>query len=145
MWLKKNGKMLNLLYKIDILYKMNKEYVYLLSAIILVLLDGIYLNLIKSYFKNQIKTVQGSDMTINFTAAILCYVFLIFGLNYFVISKGKSVTDAFLLGLTIYAVYELTNKALFTKWAWLTVLMDTLWGGILFALTTMIIRFAIIR
>ena len=30
--------------------------------------------------------------------------------------------------------------SLFTKWSWLTVIMDTLWGGILFALTTSIVK-----
>jgi len=47
--------------------------------------------------------------------------------------------DAFLLGLTIYAVYELTSMALLKKWSWLTVIMDTTWGGILFGLTTYLV------
>ena len=33
-------------------------------------------------------------------------------------------------------VYETTNKAIFNKWTWSTVLIDGLWGGILFGLTT---------
>lgn len=116
-----------------------KQVAYLLTAIVLVVLDSIYLHLINPYFNKQIKLVQQTDITIDFTAAILCYVFLIFGLNYFIIGQHKSATDAFLLGLTIYAVYELTNKALLKKWSWFTVLMDTLWGGILFSLTTLVV------
>jgi uncharacterized membrane protein len=50
------------------------------------------------------------------------------------------VNEAFLLGIVIYGVYETTNYALFKNWSILTVFMDTLWGGILFASTCYIIN-----
>jgi uncharacterized membrane protein len=112
----------------------------LISAIIFVVLDSIYLNLIKDYFVKQINLVQKSPIKIDFLAILLCYIFLIFGINYFIIQPKRSIQDAFILGIIIYGVYETTNKALLTKWSWLTVIMDTLWGGILFALTTYIIK-----
>jgi uncharacterized membrane protein len=111
----------------------------LVSAIVFVFIDSIYLNLISNYFTNQIKSVQGSPIKMNFLATLLCYIFLIFGINYFIIKPNRSIQDAFLLGLVIYGVFETTNMALFSKWSWLTVIMDTLWGGILFALTTYIV------
>lgn len=119
--------------------KKANQMTYLLAAILLVVLDSVYLNLVKQYYNYQIKSVQGSDLKINLLAAVLCYVFLVFGLNYFIIRENKSVKDAFLLGLTIYAVYELTSMALLKKWFWFTVIMDTTWGGILFALTTYLV------
>ena len=112
----------------------------LISAILFVVLDSIYLNLIKDYFSKQINLVQKSPIKLDFLAILLCYIFLIFGINYFIIQPNRSIQDAFILGIIIYGVYELTNKALLTKWSWLTVIMDTLWGGILFALTTYIIK-----
>ena len=112
----------------------------LITAIIFVVLDSIYLNLIKDYFVKQINLVQGSPIKIDFLAILLCYIFLIFGINYFIIQPNRSIQDAFILGIIIYGVYETTNKALLTKWSWLTVIMDTLWGGILFALTTYLIK-----
>jgi len=115
------------------------NFLLLLSAIIFVAIDFIYINLIKNYFKNQIEKVQNSPMKVNLFAAMLCYIFLIFALNYFIIQPKKSVSDAFLLGILIYGVYETTNYALFTKWSFLTVVIDTLWGGTLFALTAFII------
>ena len=75
-------------------------------------------------------------MRVNLGAAVATYIFLIFGLNYFILQKNASVTDAFFLGLVIYAVFELTNMALFSKWSLMPVLIDSTWGGILFALTT---------
>ena len=62
------------------------------------------------------------------------------GLNYFIIKPKRSISDAFLLGLVIYGTYETTNWAIFTKWSIQTVIIDTLWGGTLFALTAFIVR-----
>jgi uncharacterized membrane protein len=113
----------------------------LISAIVFIATDSIYLTVMKEYFQKQIQHVQGSSITMNFLGAALCYVFLIVGLNYFIIKPKKSVSDAFLLGLVIYGVYETTNYALLKNWSLLTVFLDTLWGGILFAFTTYIVNF----
>jgi uncharacterized membrane protein len=98
------------------------------------------LKVIKDYFINQIVRVQGSQPKINYLGAALCYIFLIVGINYFIIKPKKSVNDAFLLGIVIYGVYETTNYALFKEWSMLTVIIDTLWGGLLFASTTYIVN-----
>ncbi len=115
------------------------DFTLLISAIVFITIDSFYLNSMKGYFEKQIQDVQGSPLKINYMGAALCYLFLIIGLNYFIIKPKKSVQDAFLLGLVIYGVYETTNYALFKKWSLLTVFIDTLWGGILFALTTYIV------
>jgi len=112
---------------------------FLISAILFVVIDFVYLNFMKTYFENQVKKVQGSQIQFNFLGAILCYIFLIFGLNYFIIKSKKSPYDAFLLGILIYGVFETTNYALFKNWSILTVILDTLWGGALFAIVTFII------
>jgi len=114
---------------------------YIASSIILVLVDYIYLSIIKDFFGNQIKKVQGVPMKVNLVGAILCYIILVLGINYFIIYQNKSILDAFLLGLLIYGVYETTNYALFSNWSVSTVIIDTLWGGILFALTTYLTRY----
>jgi uncharacterized membrane protein len=112
----------------------------LVSAIILVCLDAVYLNFFKGYFGKQVQAIQGSKIEFNYLAAIICYIFLIIGLNYFIIRPRRSVNDAFLLGIVIYGVYETTNWAIFKNWSVLSVILDTLWGGIAFALTTFIVN-----
>ena len=62
----------------------------LVSAIVFVVIDSIYLTSISNYFNNQIKLVQGSPIKMNFLATLLCYIFLIFGINYFIIKRIKS-------------------------------------------------------
>jgi uncharacterized membrane protein len=119
---------------------MNKYFFIITSAFVLLIIDFLYLNLIKNYFYKQIRLVQGTNPTINIFGVILCYIFLVFGLNYFILNKNKSVLDAFLLGIITYGVYETTNYSLLRNWSMITVIMDTLWGGILFALTTFIMK-----
>lgn len=116
------------------------NFLFLVSPIIFVVIDFIYLNVIKSYFDNQIKKIQGSAIQINYLGVALCYIFLIIGINYFIIKPRRSTSDAFLLGIIIYGVYETTNLALLKDWSILTVIIDTLWGGFLFAATTYIVN-----
>jgi uncharacterized membrane protein len=111
----------------------------LVSALGLVAIDFAYLSAIKGHFERQIAAVQGSPLRINLFGAVVTYVFLIFGLNYFIIRPGRSAQDAFLLGLVVYGVYEFTNLALLSKWQLFTAVTDTLWGGALFYLTTRLV------
>lgn len=112
----------------------------LISAIILISIDFVYLNVMKGYFAEQIKKVQGTPVKVNYLGTAICYIFLITGLNYFIIKPNRSINEAFLLGLVIYGVYETTNYALFSNWSLFSVFIDTLWGGLLFASTTFIVN-----
>jgi uncharacterized membrane protein len=120
---------------------MKEIYKILLISIIFIGLDFIYLSSIRDLFDSQIKLVQGKGIKINLLAAFLCYISLVFGIYYFIIKEKKSIFQAFLLGLVIYTVYEFTNWSLFTDWKLSTVIMDSLWGGVLFMLTTSIIYY----
>lgn len=111
----------------------------LLTAVVFLIIDSIYLNLSAPHFRRIIKNIQGSPLRLNFLATALTYVVLIFGIYYFIIQRKKSIWEAALLGFTIYAVYELTTMATIKKWTWGTVVMDTIWGSILFALTTWVV------
>jgi len=112
----------------------------LLSALLLILIDAVYIYLTTSLFQKTILSIQGSPLQFNIYGAILCYVFLVLGLNYFILNPKKGVMDAFILGIVIYGVFETTNLAILKKWPTYVVIMDTLWGGTLFALTTYIIQ-----
>ncbi len=118
----------------------NQQYKMLVSALGLVAIDFAYLGMIKDYYARQIAAVQGSPMVVNLFGAIVTYVFLIFGLNYFIIQPGRSAQDAFLLGLVVYGVYDFTSLALLSKWQLTTAVIDTLWGGALFYLTTKLVQ-----
>ena len=110
-----------------------------LTSVIFLLLDACYITLTKSAWDIQIASVQRVSMQIRPIGAIVCYILLILGLYYFILRTRRTPLDAFLLGLLIYGVFESTNYAIFKKWEWKIAIMDTLWGGSVFALTTMAI------
>ena len=105
-------------------------------GIIMVLLDSIYLSMIKNHFARQIQFVQGKPMNVSMLPVVITYCILVFGLYYFIIKQGKSVVDAAILGFVIYGVYEFTNKSIIIDWLYFTTIIDVIWGTILFGLTT---------
>jgi uncharacterized membrane protein len=107
------------------------------TLILLFFIDMVYIYAIgMPVFNKQIKDVQGTEIKIDIVATLLTYVLIATALYYFIIKDKRPVHEAFLLGLCIYGVYELTSKSLLDKWSWNTVVIDTLCGGILFSLTT---------
>ena len=107
---------------------------YLLTSLILLGLDFIYLSLTKKYFNDQVQLVQGTPIKLNIIATIACYILLSMGIFYFIIKKNFSYLESFYLGIFVYGVYDLTTMAILKNWKWNTVVMDTLWGGTLFVL-----------
>jgi uncharacterized membrane protein len=110
----------------------------LVSGAAMLVLDFFYLSTFSNFFNKLIYSIQGSPIKMNAIGALLCYILLIFGVNYFIIDQKKPLADAFLLGLVIYGVYETTNYAIIEKWKPQAVALDTLWGAILMTLTTKI-------
>ena len=111
---------------------------FLQSALLLLVFDSIFLWLMGSTFQKQIQQVQGSPLQLNFRGILPCYLILIAGLNYFILYPHKSVLDAFLLGIFVFGVYETTNYSIFKNWSINMVVIDTLWGGLLFSMVTWI-------
>lgn len=107
-----------------------------LLGIIFLAVDLGFLRTLIPFWNNQLMQIQGSGLAMNYVAAGLSYLTLTFGLYYFIIMHRKPVFQAMLLGWFVYFVYELTNKAIISRWNWSTVLIDGLWGGISFGLTT---------
>lgn len=122
--------------------KMNVIKDLILISIILVLVDLINLIFFASHiFNPQIQLVQNSPLKVNILGAILSYITIIFGLYYFIIKDHRNIYDAFLFGIVTYGIFETTNLAIFKNWSLVTTFVDTLWGGILFALTTYVVYF----
>lgn len=105
-------------------------------ATIMLILDFIFIRANKKIFEDQVISVQRTALQMKPLGAIACYIFLLIGLYYFIIRRRRSIGEAFLLGLIIYGVYETTTYTLLKNWNIRTVLIDSLWGGVLFGLTT---------
>lgn len=111
----------------------------IVTGLVMLSLDAIYLSAIKDMFELQIAAVQRVALQFRLFGAIMCYFLLIVGLYYFILQTRRPISDAFFLGIVIYGVYESTTYALLKQWKLATLIIDTLWGGILFALTTKIV------
>jgi len=109
----------------------------LATAFVLVGLDAIVIGLVMyPLFKTQVQLVQGSALALDPIAAILSYVVLVLGVYIFLVAERKTLLEAFALGVFVYSTYELTTKSVLRQWKWQTVVIDSLWGGTLFSLTT---------
>ena len=116
----------------------NKKLIlFFVSSAVLLVVDGLYLyNIGMSTFKSNVELIQKAPLKANAYGAILSYVCVIGAFNYFIILQNKSPLDAFILGVFLYGVFDMTNLTMFTKYSWKTAVSDTLWGGTLFAFTT---------
>lgn len=114
----------------------------IIYGIILVLSDAIYLKQIAPSFGNMLQKIQGKPMRMKLWAAVIVYLALL-GLWYNFIfldrlhySYWENIGRAFLLGFFTYAVYDFTNLALIEDYRIDLAVIDSLWGGFLFAGTT---------
>ena len=118
-------------------------YTFLISAVVMLAIDGAYLSQTGYLFTDMMAKIQGSPFRMNLWGAVLAYFGLILAINVFIlqqpkIPEKKKYVLAFLLGFCIYLVYEGTSFALLKDWKPMLVILDTLWGAILFLATTFI-------
>jgi uncharacterized membrane protein len=122
-------------------------------AVIVLALDAVFLTLTKDMFARQVMLVQGTAMNVNIPSAAVCYILIVLGLYYFVLRHiivpnatsvaasiqtmrlGDGIRAAFFLGILVYGVYETTTLAILRNWSPMTAVIDTTWGGTLFALS----------
>jgi len=91
-------------------------------------------------FGELVAKIQRTAMQLRIEGAIVVYILLALGLYYFIVKPGLSAWQAGLLGLVIYGTFDYTNYAMFKNYDLKIAIMDTMWGSLLFALTTLILR-----
>ena len=74
---------------------------------------------------------------------LFAYFLMLIGLNIFVIPNVRksnlfsdSIKYGFLFGIVVYGIYDMTCAALFTKWDIKLAIIDILWGGFVFFIST---------
>jgi uncharacterized membrane protein len=114
-----------------------------LITIITLIFDFSYFYFMKKYFLKLIYDIQHKPLKIRWEYVIISYLILVFTIYYFIIKDSKDLLYSFILGCTIYSLYETTNMAIFEKWSYIFLIINFLWGGILFALTTFLTNYLI--
>lgn len=108
---------------------------FLLIILLFIAVDSIWLISGSSLSSHMVQDIQGSPITIRFLPAVIVYVALAY-----LVSIPKTSKEAFLLGLSTYAIYDFTNYAILKKYSLQFALMDTIWGGILMTIVWNIVK-----
>jgi uncharacterized membrane protein len=107
-------------------------YEYCTLFILIIMIDSLYLYVIKHPFSTMIQTIQQSLVEIKLFSVFICYVLVCTCIYFFIWKKKATYKEAFLLGILVYGIFDSTNYALFHDWNMQLSIIDSLWGGTLF-------------
>ena len=136
------------------LFETENLYLFLINfcigIVLFFIIDIFYLMGVSKYFTKMTKNIRLRKHYL-IIPIIFIYIILFTSLYYFILKDinidiqfnntfykkvFKIILNAFILGFSIYSIYELTNYALFKNWTLHMVLLDSLWGGTLFSIVT---------
>ena len=100
------------------------------AVLLLAIFDLPWLLMIGDTAQKLVFRIQGSELQLKFVPAFVVYLALAY-----LVLQTESPLEAFKMGAAVYAVYDFTNLAMFKNYTLSFALMDTVWGGVLFALT----------
>jgi uncharacterized membrane protein len=114
---------------------------YLVIGLIFVIIDSVWLVAIANkFYKQQLGDLLKPKP--NLVPAAIFYLLYVFGIQVFALSpalqEASLVTALWrggLLGLLMYATYDLTNQSTIKKWPLKITLTDLAWGTFVTALT----------
>ncbi len=113
---------------------------YLRFIIVLVILDYIWLSSTFSEQKTFYEKVQQSAFQVDRTAMILFYVIAPLAFIHFIQPLSKNKSEAFkkgcLMGFLMYMTFDLTNKAVFSRFTWEYAVRDMIWGTFVIGLSS---------
>jgi len=126
---------------------------YLSIVLAFIILDAPYLYITKNLYAKHTQTISGKSFTKRYYSAIVVYLALALGLLVLVlphIRKDKlsnTVKDSILyggvFGLTSYATFDFTMHFMFEDWDLGVSIMDSIWGGVLCSLVSIVITIVI--
>ena len=103
---------------------------------IFVILDVIYLNISKDYYEKEMGIKYSNVQLI---PAIIAWACITISYYYIVQEPFENkYVRGFALAIGMYGVYNSTNLAILPKYSQDLAIKDTLWGGILITLVTLI-------
>lgn len=109
---------------------------WIITTILVLLIDGTYLSLTSGPFKSMVSRIQGTPFQMNIYGAILSYIAIVVLIVMF--TPGRKWWEVWILGAATYGLFDATNYAIFSKYNKWIAIQDTLWGGTLFLLVKII-------
>jgi uncharacterized membrane protein len=129
--------------------KINPETFYKIISIVTFLvltIDFIWIKLVMlDQYNSLIYNVQNKSLSVRFIPTILSYITIILPIILFVIPKltqRRRVLDSLvyggIMGFLMYGMFSFTNYALIQDWSLTVVLLDTIWGAILYSIVSLL-------
>lgn len=122
----------------------------LIFTLILLVIDYVWLGLIaKDFYVRELGALarmKDGVFSPNLLAGGLVYIAMFALISVFLLPKisGMPIINAtliaFIFGASIYAIYDFTNMTVLTNWSWKFAIVDTVWGGVLVAITVAIAK-----
>lgn len=99
-------------------------------ALLFVVCDLPWLYTVGGWSQSMVKKIQaGAPMVLRWEGAPAVYIALAY-----LLLQAQSTAQAFLIGLSTYAVYDFTNYSTLKDYDLKFAIADTVWGGTLFAI-----------
>jgi uncharacterized membrane protein len=109
-----------------------------LAALVLFLIDLVWLNFIGSTYSAAVEAIQGGrGMRPRLWAGAVVYLAMAF-----LLLKQRTLWEAFSTGVATYAVYDFTVMALFKDYPLMLGVADSLWGGVLFTAARVVLDYS---
>jgi uncharacterized membrane protein len=117
---------------------MNAVVEWLLVSLMMLLIDIPWLLWTSESTATVVKGVQGSVLKFRPEGALIVYP----AMGYLLL-RANSMTEAFLIGLAAYLIYDFTNYATLTNYPLWFAVRDSLYGGLLFAVSYYLLKILI--
>jgi uncharacterized membrane protein len=110
---------------------------FIIAAVLLLIIDLPWLTAMANANKSVITDIQnGKQPYYRLNAAIPVYLALAY-----LVLQVKDTKNAFLTGLSVYAVYDFTVYIAFDKYPLWLACADSLWGGVLFTIVFSLLKY----
>lgn len=111
----------------------------IIAGVTFVALDALWLGFVaRSFYKEQLGALMRPQT--NWWIAGLAYLFMVAGFVWFVYplmmmerSVFKAIQHGARFGMVLFGAYQCTNYATLAGWPSLLVMIDIIWGGVLYA------------
>jgi uncharacterized membrane protein len=108
----------------------------------MLILDYIYLSTVSSNYNDLLLKIQNKPLKLKPIYALVVYIIMTVGWTLLILLKNKkyslsnNVINSIILGIVIYGVFDFTNLAIFNNYSLTIALIDVLWGGVLFGISS---------
>ena len=121
---------------------------YVILIVCILVMDVIWLTINKPRYNFLVRSVQGSDISVNIGYAFITYILVLASVLYIAIplvrlqvqdTRGgllwNSVVYGGGVGLCIYGIFNFTNMSIFKDYKASVAIIDTLWGTFLYTVS----------